>query len=163
MKLLGVMLILCAGTLCGGAAARSLSAYPARLRLLRQMVTAMITELRGTLPLTADLIRQTAAIPDFAPLCFLQAAARNAEQFPYCWRDAVRNDRSLTPEERAVLLTVGDTLGSSTLDGQVAALDLCLERLSEVQSAAEIRCGKKAPVCRSIGILGALFFSILLL
>lgn len=163
MKLLGVMLILCAGTLCGSAVARNLAAYPARLRLLRRMITIMITELRGTLPLTADLIRNTAAIPDFSRLYFLQAAAENAEQFPSCWHEGVRNDRSLTPEEHALLLTIGETLGCSTLEGQVAALDLCLERLSTMESAAEIRCSKMAPLCRSISVLGALFFSILLL
>lgn len=163
MKLLGVMLLLTAGTLCGSYAAGRLEAYPARLRRLRQMVTFIITELRGSLPLTADLIRQTAALPDLAALRFLQTAAADAEMFPRCWQDAVQNDRSLTPEERTVLRTVGETIGSSTLEAQTAALSLCLERLSAMQTAAESRCGRKAPVCRSIGILGALFFSILLL
>ncbi len=163
MRLIGGMLLLAAGTLLGCSAAHHLDTDVRRIRLLRQLVTAMISELRGTLPLVTQLLQQTAAMPQFAELSFLQYAAQHAAQFPDCWMPAITADPALTPPERAVLETIGQTLGSTTLDGQVAALSLCAERLSLLQSDAEHAAKQKGGLCRSLGVLGSLFLVILLL
>lgn len=163
MKLLGVMLVLLAGTMCGCTAAGRLKFRANQCRILRQLVTMMVTELRTALPLIPDLLRSLAALPDFSALQFLQNAAQRAECFPQCWTDALAADNTLSDDARAVLETVGQTLGSTALDGQLAALQLCLERLNALQSEAEHISECRGHLCRSMGVLGALFFSILLL
>lgn len=163
MKLLGAGLLLCTGLLAGCAAARRLEQQVQLLRLLRQMLTAMMQTLQATLPLTADLLRMLADTPAFASLGFLQKAAGNPENFPQCWLDAVRHDPALTKDTAAVMETVGQTLGSTALDGQLAALQLCLDRLGALQADAENAAAKHCGLCRSMGILSALFLAILLL
>lgn len=163
MKLLGAFLILCCGVLAGCTAARSLEQKAANLRLLRQMVTAMMQELSGSLPLTADLLRHLAEMQTFRPLGFLQRASQNPDTFPQSWTDAVRSDRALTPESAEVLCGIGQTLGSTGLEGQLAALSLALERLGALQAEAERLAAGKGNLYRSLGVLGALFAAILLL
>lgn len=162
-RLLGGMLLLCAGTLLGCHAAERFSGSARQLRLLRAMVSAMISELRGTLPVIPELLRHIAAMQQFAPLRFLQDAAAHADDFPQCWQDAVAADCTLTEPARAVLDTVGQTLGSTTLDGQVAALTLCAERLAVLCDDAESQAKQKGTLCRSMGVLGSLMLVILLL
>ena len=163
MKLIGSGILLCTGILAGCAAANKLERRAAILRLLRHLLTAMMQELRNTLPLTADLLRLLADMPAFGCLTFLQQAAAYPDSFPQNWSDAVHADPALTPDTAAVLETVGQTLGSTALDGQLAALRLCQERLGDLQKSAEKLAAEKGTLYRSMGILCALFFVILLL
>lgn len=163
MKLLGTILILFSGVLAGCSAAHSLEQNAAYLRLLRQMVTAMMQELSGSLPLTGDLLRQLADAKMFRSLRFLQQAAQEPEAFPQCWEDALKADRTLTPEAAEVLRSIGQTLGSTSLEGQIAALSLTLDRLGVLQTNAESLAAKKGNLYRSLGVFGALFTAILLL
>ena len=163
MKFAGSILLLWAGLLGGCAAARQLDRRTAHIRTLRQLITRMMTELRSSLPLIAELLRETAAEAQFRQLAFLQQAAAEAAQFPESWDAALSADSALSPEELSVLQTVGQTLGSMPLDGQLAALQLCLERLAQLQADAELCARSKGRLYRSMGFLGAVFCVILLL
>lgn len=163
MKLIGAGILLFTGILAGCAAAKKLEHRAAMLRLLRQMLSAMMQELRNTLPLTADLLQTLANMPAFRSLTFLQDAAAHPHDFPNSWLKAVRQDPALTAEMAAVLETVGQTLGSTALDGQLAALALCMERLGALQADAESFAAQKGSLYRSMGVLSALFAAILLL
>lgn len=163
MKLMGALMVIWAGALLGCAAAARLDARVRRIRLLRQWLTALTAELRQALPLISDLLKKTAAHPAFGSLIFLQTAAARAEMFPDCWDAALAQDNTLTPAERTVLETVGQTLGSSALEGQLASLALCQERLSALQDDAEQLARSKGRLCRSVGLLGGIFLAILLI
>ena len=163
MKLLGAALLLGAGTLCGCSAAQQLDRRVQRLRLLRSLLLSMISELRSVLPLIPALLRTLAAQPAYADLHFLQAAAADAEQFPVCWRNAVSNDKKLPQDERSILQRVGEILGSCALEGQLAALELCLERITDMQREAEQCAAKKGSLYRSMGVLAGMFAVILIL
>ena len=163
MKLIGAGIMLCTGIMAGCAAAKKLEHRAAMLRLLRQLISAMMQELRNTLPLTTDLLQTLADMPVFHSLTFLQDAAAHPEDFPHSWQKAVRQDPALTADMAAVLENVGQTLGSTALDGQLAALALCMERLGAMQSDAESFAAQKGSLYRSMGVLSALFAAILLL
>ena len=163
MKITGAVLFLAAGMLCGCSAAAKLDKHAASVRLLRQLVQFFISELRSVLPLTSDLLRSAASQQSFSSLQFLHAAAAHADQFPQCWGQALSADRNLHASERTVLETVGQTLGSTTLDGQIAALTLCQERLAILQEEAEQTARQKGNLYRSMGILTAVFIVIILL
>lgn len=163
MKLLGGALLLTAASLLGCCAAGKYTADAVRIRLLRQWLSAVMSALRCALPLISSLLRETALMPQFASLFFLQRAAGQAAAFPACWEEALAADKSLSSAERGVLETVGQTLGSTDLAGQLAALELCDERLAAMQTEAESRAKQKGGLCRSMGILGGLFLVIILL
>ena len=163
MRLFGVLLLLAAGTALGLSAAARLDARTERIRLLRRFLQAAVSELQCSLPTVAALLRMLAAQEAFCSLRFLQDAAADADRFPDCWPEALRADRSLTAEERAVLETVGQTLGSTTLEGQISALALCQARLETMEHDAAALAGRKGTLYRSMGLLGSMFLAILLL
>ena len=157
MVLLGICLY------AGQSAASKLKKRAAYLRLLRQWIAEITGLLRTSLPLTADLLRMTAEAPAYQPLRFLHAASNHAEAFPDCWEPALLSDYMLTSEMREVLSTVGQTLGSTVLDGQLSVLALCTEQLADMQNQAEQAAREKSGLYRSMGLFGGLFAVILLL
>ena len=163
MKCAGAFLLLGACLLCGIRAAKQLDRNAAQIRLLRQLVTDLMNELRYTLAPVGQLLQTLAGHAAYRELAFLQNAAANADAFPQSWQAAVQSDRQLMPEAAAVLETVGQTLGSTALDGQLSALELCCERLSSLQAAAEQSALKKGALYSSLGLFGGLFCVILLL
>ena len=163
MKYFGILCILFAGTMLGFRAADRLNDSVRLLRTLRELTSAMTAELQNDLPLISGLLRRLAAQEAFSSLRFLQTAAERAEDFPACWPDAVRGDSTLPEDVRPVLLRIGQTLGSTTLEGQTAALALYGEQLSAMQQTAEEQAKQKGTLCRSFGILAGMFFVILLL
>lgn len=163
MKLTGAMLLLGACILCGCRAASRLDRQVRCLRTLMQLIDTMMTELQSRLPFLSELLPLLADKPAFAGLPFLQEAARNTDTFPESWNAAVETDSTLTDEARSVLITVGQTLGSTTLEGQISALRLCEKQLLELYGQAAERARQKGTLCRSMGLLSGMFLVILLL
>ena len=163
MKLTGAMLLLGSALFCGCTAADRLRKNAAYIRLLRQLLTELMNELRYTLPPVSDLLRTLAGRAAYQRLTFLQIAAEQADSFPESWQNAVRQDRHLPADAAAVMETVGQTLGATELDGQLSSLQLCAGRLSELQADAEHTAKEKGNLYRSLGLFGGLFLVILLL
>ena len=147
----------------GNCAAKRLELRVQRLDLLERFCMAVSAELRYLLPPVGTLLRTLAGRECFAELSFLQDAAEHTEAFPNGWRKAVAADRHLREEERAVLQTVGDTLGQMDAEGQLAALGLCAERLREMRETAARQMQGRGQMYRSMGILGGIFLVILLI
>ena len=163
MKLTGAILLLGACLLCGCRAAKKLEQHAAQLRLLRLLLTDMMNALQFTLAPVSELLQTLAEHAAYRELGFLQSAAARADDFPACWMKSIRQDRQLTPESAAILQTIGQTLGSTALDGQLSALRLCDERLRFLQAEAEQAAKSRGSLYRSLGLFGGLFCVILLL
>ena len=102
MKCAGAFLLLGACLLCGIRAAKQLDRNAAQIRLLRQLVTDLMNELRYTLAPVGQLLQTLAGHAAYRELAFLQNAAANADAFPQSWQAAVQSDRQLMPEAAAV-------------------------------------------------------------
>ena len=163
MKLFGMILLVLSAAELGCLAAGTLRRRTEQLRILRQLVITMMAELKCTLPLIPDMLRSLAAEHIFRSLAFLQDAAAHAEDFPACWAEAAANDSTLTAEARKVVESVGETLGSTALDGQLAVLELCAERLEMLYTEQKAHADQRGRLYRSMGILSGVFFVIVLL
>ena len=163
MKLLGAMLLLAASVTCGCSMAEKLRNRVTFLQTLIRLTDTVITELQSNLPFIADLLPHLAEMPAFRSLHFLQSAAQNADAFPESWQDAVTADAALTQDMREVLITFGQTLGSTTLEGQVSALRLCQQQLTVMRDSAAEQFRQKGGMLRSMGLLCGMFLVILLL
>ena len=161
MKWIGMLLIMVSAAETGCYAASRLRTQADQLRLLRQMILAMMSELKHTLPLVPDLLRSLAAENEYQSLEFLQYAAQNAERFPECWTEALKTDNALSDNVRSILQTVGNTLGSTTLEGQLSALELCAEQIEKLQETHEEQVKQRGKLYQSCGILGGIFLVIL--
>lgn len=159
----GLLLLLVTAALCGNSAAVSLEQRVRRLRKLELFCDAAASELKFLLPTVGELLTHLAARAEYAELGFLQAMAGMETGFPECWAAAVTTDKTLSAEEREILRTIGETLGSTELAGQLSALALCRERFASCRESAEADLLRRGRLCRSMGLLTGIFLVILLL
>lgn len=164
MKLFGCLLIAAVCGTGGMLAAQRLSQRVMQLRLLIQLLNDMMNLLRYTLPTVGDLLLTLAAQPCYQTLFFLTDAAETPSHapFPDCWQRALEL-HPLPQEEQTILLQVGNTLGSTDLDGQLSALSLCREQLQSLLLRAEAGQQSRSTLYRSMGLLTGLFLVILLI
>lgn len=163
MRGIGLLLLLVTAALCGNSAARGLELRVRRLRKLEFFCTAAASELEFLLPTVRELICSLAARAELAELGFLQAVSGMDGDFPENWRQTVTADKTLSAEERDILLTIGATLGSTELAGQLSALALCRTRFASLRETAEADLLRRGRLCRSMGLLTGIFLVILLL
>ena len=163
MKYAGLILILCASTLTGCLASAGLKQETARIRIMRQFLNTVCTELERTLPFIPDLLRDLAEQDAFSSLQFLHESAADADSFPDCWQRAIQKDEALTDAERQILSTVGQTLGSTTLNGQLSALALCQEQFRKLELEAEQTAQQRGALYRRFGVLAGCFVAIIFL
>lgn len=164
MKLFGCFILVVASGAIGYAASEQLSKRVARLRLLLRMVNDMMNLLRYTLPTVDEMLHMLMEQSCYASLLFLRNAA-NMESplcFPERWEKAILQ-QPMPQEERTLLLHIGQTLGSTDLDGQLSALGLCKEQLNGLVQQAEEKQRSHAAMYRSMGLLTGLFLVILLI
>ncbi len=163
MKGLGCLLLLVCCTMSGLYAAAQLRRRVRHLERLKLLLDQMGTTLRFTRPTIADLLAMLAEQPCFAELRFLQDAVARDIPFPDGWETAIAEDMSLSEEERDLLSTVGQTLGSTDLDGQLSALSLCSARLDSLRNDAQAAAQSRCRLYPGMGVLGGIFLVILLL
>ncbi len=164
MKLLGCMLLITVCAWGGSCAAANLKKKSLHLRLLIQMVTDMINRLRYDLPTVTELISHLHKQSCYADLPFLRDClqAEPTDPFSHRWAQAVIC-RHYPEEEQAVLLQIGEILGSTDVEGQCNALLLCRSHLEALLHPAEEKQHSHSTLYRSMGVLSGLFLVILLI
>ena len=84
--------------------------------------------------------------------------------FPTAWHTAVDGSAlPLEPEDRRVLGQVGELLGASSAEGQLAQLAQCQRLLEEQRAQAQEEKTSKGNLFRSLGMLGGAGLFILFL
>lgn len=84
--------------------------------------------------------------------------------FPLAWKESVLEwfPNYLKPEDKTLLLEIGDFLGGSDIDGQLSNLQIKMETASKLLHEAEEEKKRKSKLFRSLGVLGGAFAAILL-
>lgn len=164
MKLWGCMLLMAAcigGGYCGAANLKKRSIH---LRLLIQMITDMINQLRYQLPTVSELLHHLHMQKCYGDLPFLENCLQSdpTDVFSQRWADAIRCCR-YPEEEQAVLLQIGEILGSTDVEGQCSTLLLCRDHLESLLKQAEEKQHSHSTLYRSMGVLSGLFLVILLI
>lgn len=121
--------------------------------------------LRFLRPSVRSLIQNAAAVEDFAPLGFLGRCRDEMERgvdFPSAWKEAVRSADVRDREARDILESLGDILGGSDLDSQLASLELCRDRLELCLEAAREHAAKHKKLYRTLGVLAGAAAAIIL-
>lgn len=134
-KLLGCMMILFSsagiGTFLGNKTGRRRNL----LLLSAQMIGEIVSKLGFHLLPARELIEEIAGEERFSSLRYLQIfCQKKGQPFPKSWKQAVEEEKSeLTPEDKELILRLGDVLGAFDLESQQAELT-CLRR--QIEQAA---------------------------
>lgn len=86
----------------------------------------------------------------------------NGMSFPFAWQKALSEDKLLSCELVELLLSFGDSLGTSDIDGQLMCIERAEGELSVIYENALNQCHKKGKLYRSIGLLGGMTAALLL-
>lgn len=163
IKLLGLLLVVGAGSMLGLQKAKQLQNQAAWLAALEGFLRSMQTEIRYLAPPLEQLLSQLYAQPAYQSLTFLSGTASYLGQMPFgqAWSRAVREACS-HQEAKQVLLQLGGELGNSDIDGQLAAIGLAEERIHMLLESARQQSREKGKLCTAMGTLLGTLAAILL-
>jgi len=118
-------------------------------------------------PTVQSLITSLAAQQRFGELPFLRECSKlmlSGQDFSSSWRGALKKQIvTLGKEEAAMLGSLGDVLGQSDLDSQLAAISLARVQLEQRIDGAREKAAAQGSLYRSIGALGGVAAAIILI
>lgn len=82
--------------------------------------------------------------------------------FPAAWIKAVSSDKKLPPVLSELLLSLGESLGTSGTEGQLMSLERTQEELSAIYESLLEEYRRKGKLYRSIGLMGGITAALLL-
>lgn len=163
----GILLIavMCAGM--GFAAAAHTAGRTASLRTILSFLHLFTVELRCSMGHTETLIRSVSRMMD-PPPCFTEScvsACEEGKSLPEAWSEAVeihKKELCLEQGELAAARELGNLLGRYDRQGQTDALEAASQRFEEMYHNAVREEKQKAPLYRTLGMLGGAAVVILL-
>lgn len=141
MKVLGLLLLVLAGSGVGWLRAASLRRRAASLETARRLILWLTARLRYTAEPIGALLRQAAACEEFQTLSWLNAVAHTPDEVPFAdaWNRALAEsakNSGFIKSDIALLGEFGEGLGKTDLTGQQAHGELYAALLQERQRQA---------------------------
>lgn len=100
----------------------------------------------------------------FENLVFLQNLnTSQCDAFEKIWHNALCCDKKLDDVEKAALLPLGSTLGSTDVPGQLAALEMAKERFGAMICEARQKHPQKIRLYMSMGVLCGAMLAVLMI
>lgn len=159
IKLVGVIAIIsCCGSL-GVKKSADLRRRHRELRLLEQMLFDIGTALQYNCSSTAEIVRMLRSggrMKFFSQLelADLRGSLERSEEF---------RSLAINSAERQIIADVFDSLGSSDLETQLAMIEYNKRRIAAALEECERECRDKCRLYNSLGFLGGIFISILII
>lgn len=166
LKLIGIMLLICATGYTGMSMSTSLKERIKRLELIRKMLDEIATLIRYRALTVTEIINELVSNSSYGELIFLHKAKLEiAPEIPFhcAWENAVKKDGKLLNEEKSQLISLGNFLGSSDIEGQISALTIYKDKFNMLIEKASENYASKGKLYRSLGVLSGVFVSILLI
>lgn len=170
LKLLGVLTTVLASAAIGDATARDVEASYEELCYLRRIVFMIQSEmkysrtfLQGIFSRISEEVREPYASL-FREVSY-DIGNHQMRSFELIWKDQIETHlkrTKLQKKEKDRLVEIGRYLGEADLEMQLRLIDGYLERLDLSICDLRSEMDNKKKLCRSIGLIGGVFISILL-
>lgn len=125
-----------------------------------EMVKNMQIELSYNAPDTNELIYRMSLKKEFKRLGFLKQCADECKikPFPIAWKDALLSESSSCFEEEdiSILKVLGEHLGSTDIEGQIAGLKAVEDRVNLKLEKVRQKNIKEAPLYKTLGVLAGM-------
>lgn len=166
LKLIGIMLLVCATGYAGISASTLLKEHITRLELTRKMIDEITILIRHKSLTVTEIVDELISNSIYTELAFLQIVKSEiAPGIPFhtAWINAIKKDSKLLVEEKIELISLGNSLGSSDTEGQMSALTIYKDKFNLLIKKANENYDKKGKLYRSLGVLSGVFVAILLI
>ncbi len=167
---LGVLIII-SSTIIGIAMANKYAMRPVQLRALQSGINILQTEIiYFSSPLPEALYKVSKSISDDIRIIFDKASKGLLDKKQYTvnevWTRAVEDSMdttTLTEEDKVILINFGLGLGSSDKESQLRHFQLVMEQIKNQEIKAEEIRKKNEKLYKSLGILGGMAITVLIL
>jgi len=164
-KIIGMIMITAASSMCGAAASSGLSERKKRIRLIVLMTEKISSLIEYRALRTSEILRDLSDDASFSELGFISRAVcelGSGVSFSDAWKKSVEHDPDLSEEEKSYLIRMGRSLGKSGVKGQVSFLEIHRNEAESMLKAAECEYMEKGKLYRSFGVLAGAFISVML-
>jgi len=174
LKLIGILLVLFAGTTIGFVQASRFAARPRQIRELLHALQRLETEISyGQTHLPEALLRISGLLPQPLSALFASIARslhrdslESGETVRECWEKAIAAHwpaTAMKKAEKEAMLRLGSTLGASGREDQLKHIRLTAIQLQAEESTAREDQQRYEKLSRSLGMLGAALIVILMI
>lgn len=165
IKFLGIIFIIICGAGIGIKASGDLKKRSDMCLYVKTFLSELSILMKYSGDTLFNLISELSERESIRNLTFLPDVINSMSEgmaFPYSWKNALSNDKNLYSELKELLFTLGESLGTSDIEGQLVSIERAEEELSVIYENALSLYRKKGKLYRSIGILGGMTAALLL-
>lgn len=129
------------------------------------LIRELSVQIRYTNSEMGEMLKSAAQNESYKKLLFVTSCEKTDEKgdFHRYWKEGTARQPYLTTKDKELILSLGDKLGSTDLDGQLSFLEMTEEIFKERQNQAFADYRNKGKVYRSVGILCGLALGIIVL
>lgn len=129
------------------------------------LIRELSVQIRYTNSEMGEMLKSAAQNASYKKLLFVTGCEKTGEKgdFHRYWIEGTARQPYLTANDKELILSLGDKLGSTDLDGQLSFLEMTEEIFKEQQNQALADYRNKGKVYRSVGILCGLALGIIVL
>lgn len=156
-------MIMTSSVLWGFLAAKQLSDRAALLRTLELLLCEIETQIKFCAKSLPQIFEELKLQSRFDNLDFLKLLELQCECFSEEFKTALINDCCLTQSERIPLLSLAETLGSTDIEGQAAAIDIAKKSIASQYDAEKEGNLQKRRLYLSMGVLVGTALAVLMI
>lgn len=153
-------------SLTGFYLSKGLSEKLKRTENIRRMLDDISTLIRFQALTVYEIVENLSKNSTYSNLEFItyvKSSIRVDKPFYEIWQEAIYKDKMLSEKERHLLENLGNSLGSSDIDGQISSIDLYKNNAEILMNSARDEYVKKSRLYNSLGVLVGVFISIMLI
>lgn len=165
IKLLGIIFIIICGAGIGAKASGDLKKRSDMCLYVKTFLSELSILMKYSGDTLFNLISELSKRESICRLTFLSDVINSMLEgmtFPCSWKNSISNDKNLYSELKELLFTLGESLGTSDIDGQLVSIERAEEELSLIYENTLSLYRKKGKLYRSIGVLGGMTAALLL-
>ncbi len=137
------------------------------LQLIRQMLEDISIQLRFKASTVYEILEYLDNNQVYSQLGFLHTANSNKDSFKSfgeIWSESIDGwvCSPLKKEDFSLLNSIGSSLGTSDIEGQLSSLELFKEKAKMYFESAASEHDKKSKLYRSLGVLSGIFVSVMI-
>lgn len=156
LKLMGFICFVSAGAVVGITKSTQLKTMRDSCREICEMLIQVSIMIRHRGLDVYEIFNEILSSGGYRCLMFLNKLPdkyRPGENFHEIWRDAVSSDKTIGDEEKQQLLSFGENLGTSDIEGQLMSIESVIELIKQIEQKRNEEYYRKGRLYRSVGLL----------
>ncbi len=166
MKWLGMLFLFLMSTGFGVYASHRMRTRFIHTQKLNALLADFSSHIRYQCTPLEDLLYLFAEHPNYTEFSFLQnISARFSTEIPpqMIWHESIADDPAITPRAKDIMYAVGNTIGTTDVQGQLASLELHRKQMEVLASELKENYRTKGELYQRLGVILGIMLAVILL